>query len=134
VSESNGIRLVIVDDEPDIGMLLEAQFRFEGEVDVVGVAHDGAQAIELVRTMQPDAVVMDLLMPGVNGFQAIDVLQQEFPTLGIVAYTGVAGDFVRGEMGKRGIEVVLKTGELRPLADAVRRSIAARGTSTSDQL
>jgi DNA-binding NarL/FixJ family response regulator len=126
-ADDGGIRLVIVDDEPDIGLLLEAQFRFEGAVDVVGVAHDGAQAIELVRTTQPDAVVMDLLMPGVNGFQAIDVLREEFPEVGVVAYTGVAGDFVRSEMGKRGVEVVLKTGELQPLADAVRRSIAARG-------
>ncbi len=134
MSAEGGIRLVIVDDEPDIGMLLEAQFRFEGTVDVVGVAHDGRQAIELVRNTQPDAVVMDLLMPGVNGFEAIDVLQREFPNVGIVAYTGVAGDFVRAEMGKRGIEVVLKTGALQPLADAVRRSIAAAGTSTSDQL
>ena len=63
------------------------------------------------------------------------MLQREFPAVGIVAYTGVAGDFVRDAMGKRGVEVVLKTGALEPLADAVRRSIAAgRGTSTSDRL
>ena len=118
------IRLVVVDDEPDIGLLLEAQFRLAGEVEVVGVAHEGRQAIDLVRASHPDAVVMDLLMPGVNGFQAIDVLREEFPAVGIVAYTGVAGDFVRAEMGKRGVEVVLKTGDVKPLADAVRRSLS----------
>ena len=135
MTPNGAMRLVIVDDEPDIGLLLEAQFRLAGDVDVVGVAHEGGRAIELVRESAPDAVVMDLLMPGVNGFQAIDVLQREFPAVGIVAYTGVAGDFVRNEMGQRGVEVVLKTGTLEPLADAVRRSIAAaRGTSTSEQL
>ena len=135
MTPNGAIRLVIVDDEPDIGLLLEAQFRLTGDVEVVGVAHEGGRAIELVRENEPDAVVMDLLMPGVNGFQAIDVLQREFPAVGIVAYTGVAGDFVRDAMEKRGVEVVLKTGALEPLADAVRRSIAAgRGTSTSDRL
>ena len=125
MTPNGAIRLVIVDDEPDIGLLLEAQFRLAGDVEVIGVAHEGGQAIELVRENEPDAVVMDLLMPGVNGFQAIDVLQREFPAVGIVAYTGVAGDFVRDAMEKRGVEVVLKTGALEPLADAVRRSIAA---------
>jgi DNA-binding NarL/FixJ family response regulator len=132
MTPDGAIRLLIVDDEPDIGLLLEAQFRLAGEVEVVGVAHDGGQAIELVRENEPDAVVMDLLMPGVNGFQAIDVLQREFRDVGIVAYTGVAGEFVRNEMDRRGVEVVLKTGALEPLADAVRRSVvAARGTTQS---
>jgi len=135
MTPNGAIRVVIVDDEPDIGLLLEAQFRLAGDVEVIGVAHEGGHAIELVRESEPDAVVMDLLMPGVNGFQAIDVLQREFPAMGIVAYSGVAGDFVRHEMGKRGVEVVLKTGALEPLADAVRRSVAAaRGTSASDRL
>ena len=126
---NGAIRLVIVDDEPDIGLLLEAQFRLTGDVEVVGVAHEGGRAIELVRENEPDAVVMDLLMPGVNGFQAIDVLQREFPTVGIVAYTGVAGEFVRAEMERRGVEVVLKTGAPQPLLDALRRSVGARGTN-----
>ena len=126
---SSNVRVVIVDDEPDIGVLLEAQFRLSGEVDVVGVAHEGAGAIELVQESHPDAVVMDLLMPGVNGFHAIDVLQREFPTVGIVAYTGVAGEFVRAEMEKRGVEVVLKTGAPQPLLDALRRSVSARGAT-----
>jgi len=123
MSGEDAIRLVVVDDEPDIGLLLSAQFRLTGDVEVVGVAHEGGAAIDLVRANHPDAVVMDLLMPGVNGFQAIDVLRAEFPAVGIVAYTGVAGDFVRAEMDKRGVEVVLKTGDLKPLAEAVRRSI-----------
>ena len=135
MTTNGALRLVIVDDEPDIGLLLQAQFRLAGDVEIVGIAHEGGEAIELVRENEPDAVVMDLLMPGVNGFQAIDMLQREFPAVGIVAYTGVAGDFVRNEMGKRGVEVVLKTGALEPLAEAVRRSIAAaKGTSTSDQM
>ena len=124
MTDSRRLRVLVVDDEPDVCLLLEVQLKVLGGFDVVGAGNDGAEAIELVRASKPDAVVMDLLMPGVNGFQAIDALQKESPTTGIVAYSGVAGDFVRQEMGRRGIEVVLKSGDVEPLADALRRSVA----------
>lgn len=119
------LRVLVVDDEPDVGLLLEIQLDALGGFDVVGWAKEGREAVALVRECQPDAVVMDLLMPGVNGFDAIDVLQEESPRTGIVAYTGVAGDFVRQEMDRRGIELVLKSGDIKRLAAALRRSVAA---------
>jgi DNA-binding NarL/FixJ family response regulator len=125
VTDDRRLRVLVVDDEPDVRLLLEIQLKVLGGFEVVGSAKDGGEAIELVRTSQPEAVVMDLLMPGVNGFQAIDTLQKEWPRTGIVAYTGVAGDFVRQEMARRGIEVVLKSGDVEPLADALRRSVAS---------
>ena len=127
MSDDRRLRILVVDDEPDIRKLLEVQLMVLGHFEVVGGAGEGAEALELVRATQPDAVVMDLLMPGVNGFQAIDVLQRESPGMGIVAYSGVAGDFVRNEMARRGIEVVLKSGDVEPLAAALRRSVAANG-------
>jgi len=125
VSEDRRLRIVVVDDEPDVRLLLKIQLDVLGGFEVVGSAKDGGEAIELVRTLKPDAVVMDLLMPDVNGFQAIDVLQKESPSTAIVAYSGVAGDFVRQEMARRGIEVVLKSGDVEPLAGALRRSVAS---------
>ena len=91
---------------------------------MVGWAKEGREAVALVRSTEPDAVVMDLLMPGVNGFDAIDLLQRETPRTGIVAYTGVAGEFVRHEMDRRGVELVLKSGDIKRLAAALRRSVA----------
>ena len=117
------ITVVIADDEPDVRRLLEVQFGLDGRFTVVGLAADGAEALSLVGALRPDAVVMDLLMPGVNGFSAIATLQESFPEIGVVAYTGVAGDYVRAEMAARNVEVVLKSGDLRPLAQAVRRAV-----------
>jgi len=119
------LRLVIADDEPDVLAMLEAQFSLRTGYEVVGLAHDGGEALDLVRTTRPDAVVMDLLMPDVNGFEGIALLHAEFPDIGVVAYTGVAGDFVRDDMGNRNVEIVLKSGNLSPLVDAVRRSVQA---------
>jgi DNA-binding NarL/FixJ family response regulator len=117
------LRIVIADDEPDVLALLEVQFSMRPGFEVVGLAPNGGEAIALARQLQPDAVVMDLLMPDVNGFEGIAVLQDEFPTMGVVAYTGVAGSFVRQHMGDRKVEVVLKSGNLTPLAEAVERSV-----------
>jgi two-component system, NarL family, nitrate/nitrite response regulator NarL len=72
--------------------------------------------------VKPDAIVLDLLMPRMNGFEAIPVLQRDFPQIGIVAYTAVAGDFVRREMARLQIPLLLKSGDAAPLADALRRS------------
>jgi two-component system nitrate/nitrite response regulator NarL len=117
------IRVVVVDDEPDICHLLGIQFRYVPGFEFVGSAVDGHAAVELVKVEQPDAVVMDLLMPGTNGFEAISLLQQHCPDVGIVAYSGVAGNFVREEMERRGVELVLKSGDVTTLADAIRRSV-----------
>ena len=120
-------RVVVVDDEPDIRLLLRVQLSLLEGFEVVGVAEDGGKALEVVRATHPDAVVMDLLMPAVNGFAAIAILQEEFPDIGIVAYSGVAGDFVRQEMGRRNVEIVLKSGDAVPLAEAIRRSCTGSG-------
>jgi DNA-binding NarL/FixJ family response regulator len=123
VTGEHDLRVVIADDEPDVLALLEVQFSLRPGFEVVGLATNGAEAIEQARTARPDAVVMDLLMPDMNGFDGIAVLQNEFPDMGVVAYSGVAGTFVRDEMGSRNVEVVLKSGNLTPLADAVCRSV-----------
>ena len=123
VGSAADVRIVIADDEPDVLALLEVQFSLRPGFEVIGLAANGGEAIEQARRLQPDAVVMDLLMPDVNGFEGIAVLQDEFPHMGVVAYTGVAGTFVREHMGNRKVEVVLKSGNLTPLADAVQRSV-----------
>jgi two-component system nitrate/nitrite response regulator NarL len=114
------IRVLVVDDEPDVCLLLTLQLDFEPGFEVVGTSLDGADALEKCRTLRPDAVVLDLLMPGTNGFEAIEQLQSELPNIGIVAYTGVAGDFVRDEMRRQRVQLVLKSGEIGPLAEAIR--------------
>ncbi len=65
---------------------------------------------------------MDLLMPHTSGFEAIAMLQETAPEIGVVAYTAVAGDFVREEMARLGVELVLKSGNVDPLVQALMRA------------
>lgn len=116
---SEPLRVVIVDDEPDVMLLLRVQLESRPDVEVVGTANDGAEGIEQIKALRPDAVVMDLLMPRMNGFQAIEVLQKELPEVGVVAYSAVAGENVKEEMSRLGVPLLLKSGEPGPLVQAL---------------
>ena len=118
-ADADAIRVVIADDEDDVRLLLRVQLEQEG-FEIAGEATDGRSAIEQCDETQPDAVVLDLLMPGVNGFEAIPALRREHPGLAIVAYTAVAGDFVRKEMARLRIPLLLKNSDVTTLALKLR--------------
>ncbi|MBY8852632.1 response regulator transcription factor, partial [Saccharothrix sp. MB29] len=80
------IRVVIVDDHPVVRDGLRGMLASAGDVEVVGEAADGAEAVAVVRTVSPDVVLMDLRMPGVDGVTAIGRLRG-FPTRVLVLTT-----------------------------------------------
>ena len=114
------LRVLIVDDEPDVQLLLRVQLEGNPDVDVVGAAVDGEEAVELCRSLNPDAVIMDLLMPKMDGFQAIEVIRTELPHIGLVAHSAVGSEHTRHELERLGVALVLKSGELRPLINALK--------------
>ena len=123
---SGAVTLVIADDEPDVRLLLRLQLEAAGGFSVVGEAGDGVEVLDVCREARPDAVVMDLLMPKLMGIQAIERLQTELPKVGIVAYTATAGEFVRNEMERLGVRLLLKSGDITQLVNALRESVSRR--------
>ena len=81
-------RIVVAEDEAEfveaLGRLLEADGRFE----VVGRARNGREAVELTRRLAPDAVVMDIEMPLLDGIEATRLLQEVAPDVPVVAISG----------------------------------------------
>lgn len=118
------LTVVVADDEPDVRLLLRLQLDAVDGVSVVGEAGDGVEVLDVCRELRPQTVVMDLLMPKMMGIEAIERLQQELPGVGIVAYTATAGDFVRAEMERLGVTLLLKSGDISQLVDALRSSVA----------
>jgi CheY-like chemotaxis protein len=116
------MRVLIVDDEEDIRVLLRNQLEHAG-YEVAGEAADGIEALAMCETERPDAVILDLLMPRMNGFETIPKLRTKYPKIAVVAYTAVAGDFVRDEMTRLGISLVLKSGAFARL-DSVLQELA----------
>ena len=70
-------------------------------------------------------MILDLLMPVMNGFETIPKLKTKYPKIGVIAYTAVAGDFVRQEMNRMGITLVLKSGAFGRLDAALQELSAA---------
>jgi DNA-binding NarL/FixJ family response regulator len=71
------IRIVVVDDHPVFRQGLRDVLMAEDDLDVIGEASDGEQALQLVRELLPDVVIMDVNIPGLNGLQVVHHLQQE---------------------------------------------------------
>jgi CheY-like chemotaxis protein len=116
------LRVLVADDEDDVRLLLRLQLESMGHT-ITGEAVDGHETLDLCRLDPPDVVVLDLLMPGLNGFEVIPRLRADHRGVAIVAYTAVAGDFVRNEMKRLHVPLVLKTANLAPLVLAMRAAI-----------
>jgi len=118
------IRVLLVDDEPDLLTLLSVRLDLEGDIRVVGTASSGLEALELAHLLEPDLVVMDLLMPGTDGFEAIRRLRTDVPGLAIVAYSGVVTEMARRQVEGQGVPLVHKQGDSSPLIQTIRTTAA----------
>jgi DNA-binding NarL/FixJ family response regulator len=81
------IRLLLVDDHAILRDGLRALLSYYPDVEVVGEAEDGLQAIECVNRLAPDVVVMDIAMPGMNGLDATRLIRQSHPETRILILT-----------------------------------------------
>jgi DNA-binding NarL/FixJ family response regulator len=81
------IRVLICDDQEVVCEGLQAILQSAPGIEVVGIAQDGAQAIELIRRTPPDVVLMDLKMPGMNGVAATRAIRSEFDAVRVLVLT-----------------------------------------------
>jgi two-component system, NarL family, response regulator len=115
------IRVLVADDHPAVRAGLAAVIAQQPDLEVVAEAENGTRAVSLYRERQPDVVLMDLRMPGLDGVQATRAIMSEFPAARILALTTYEGDGdIRRalEAGARGY--LLKDMLLSRVIDAVR--------------
>lgn len=122
------IRVLIVDDHLVVREGLRTILEVAGDLEPVGEAAGGAEALDLVAELSPDVVLMDLRMPGMDGIQAIQQIKARHPEVEIVILTTYDDDdyIVQGlRAGARGY--LLKDADRQSLFEAIRA--AARGES-----
>jgi DNA-binding NarL/FixJ family response regulator len=116
------IRVMITDDHKVVRQGLKMFLQLDPELDVVGEAENGAEAIERANELKPDVILMDLLMPVMGGIEAIGRLRAELPETEIIAITSVLEDeAVIGAVRAGAIGYLLKDTD----ADALCRAIKA---------
>jgi DNA-binding NarL/FixJ family response regulator len=86
------IRVLVCDDQAVVTDGLELILNADPEIQVVGTAHDGAEALLVIPQVKPDLVLMDLKMPGMNGIQATREISQKYPHLKVLVLTTFGDD------------------------------------------
>jgi len=121
------IRVAVVDDNPGFRETLASLLGTEDLV-VVGTAGCGKDAVGLVRSTDPDVVLMDVRMPEMNGIEATRLLKATFPEIGVVALTGVDDQDAVREMLVAGASCyVLKDSDSDEIFHAIRQAAAGGG-------
>src|SRR6266550_5034052 len=83
------VRVLLVDDLPDIRLVMRLLLEADGRTEVVGEAADGAEAIRLAGELHPDAIVLDLRMPGMDGVSALPLIRDAAPGTVVVALSAL---------------------------------------------
>src|SRR5947209_13565447 len=86
------IRILLADDHSVVRKGLRLFLKYDPELEVVGEAADGAEALSLAREFKPDVVLMDLLMPVMDGITATAAIRRELPEPEVLALTSVLED------------------------------------------
>ncbi len=116
------IRLLVADDAAEFRKGVRAMLAFERDIEVVGVARDGQEAVELAQKLQPDLAVMDIHMPRMDGLTAIRALSAVSPaTVCMIMSSEEQSDTVREAMAAGVREYLIKPFSTDEFVAAVRR-------------
>jgi len=98
------VRVLIVDDMPQVRQDLRLLLQLTGEIEIVGEAADGLEAIRQAEALRPDVVVMDLDMPVMDGFEATRQIKARCPACRVVALTFHGDKAARRKAGQAGVD------------------------------
>ena len=121
----NTIRIVVVDDQAAVRDAIAQTIDAEPDLEVVGRATDAAKGLELARLYQPDVLVLDLVMDGLDPFDAAMRLPQVAPETKVMLLTGSTGDRMIRDASRTGAQAyVTKDEPLVAIPEAIRRVAA----------
>jgi len=121
------IRILIADDHSVVRQGLRMFLGLDPELEVIGEARDGAEALLRAHELHPDVVLIDLLMPVMDGIAAIGAIRRELPDIEVIALTSVLDDSsVIGAVRAGAIGYLLKDTEADDLCRAIKAAAAGQ--------
>ena len=125
----NPIRVMIVDDHKMVRRGLATFLRVQADVELVGEASDGEEALRMCELVRPDVILMDLLMPKMNGTEATRAIREQWPHVQVIALTSFQEKkLVQGALQAGAISYLLKNVSINDLANAIRAAYDGRPT------
>ena len=130
---TNPIRVLIVDDHAMVRRGLAAFLKAKPDLLLVGEASNGGEAISLCERLQPDVVLMDLMMPGMGGAEATQVIVNRWPAVRVIALTSFGDkEMVREALAAGALSYLLKNVSAEDLAEAIRAASGGRSTLAAE--
>jgi len=129
VIEERATRIAIVDDHAMVRSGLAAFLSVADDLELVGEAENGQQALRLCAEERPDVVLMDLVMPGMDGVQTTRAIRERFPEIRVIALTSFPEDrLVQDVLEAGALSYLLKNVGADELARAIRAAREGRST------
>jgi len=129
------IRVMLVDDHGMVRRGLMTYLKNEADMTVVGEARDGREAVRLCEQFQPDVILMDLVMPELDGIAATRLIRKQWPHVQVIALTSFGEkELVQNALQAGAISYLLKNVSGSDLAAAIRAACAGRSTLAAEAI
>lgn len=129
MTPSMPIRVMLVDDHTMVRRGLATFLKVFDDLELVGEAADGETAVSLCRQILPDVILMDIVMPDIDGVTATRLIRHNFPSVQIIALTSFKEEsLVQSALQAGAIGYLLKNVSAEELAQAIRAAHSGRGT------
>ena len=129
MTESDAVRVMVVDDHDMVRNGLEVMLETHEELKFVGEASNGEEAVRLCQEIQPDVILMDLVMPGMDGVETTRAIRQLCPNVQVIALTSFKETrLVQNALQAGAIGYLLKNVSIDDLARAIHAAHSGRAT------
>lgn len=115
------IRIIVVDDHSKVHMAIVALMDIYDDLQLVGHGNNGEDALQLCAEHNPDIVIMDVIMPKMNGIEATRLIHAQYPNIKVLALSSFQdSESVRGMLSAGAVGYILKTTSIEDLANTLR--------------
>ncbi len=133
--KANPIRVLLTDDHPAIRAGIKIRLEQDGDIEVIGEAGSGAEALRMSGELSPDLLLLDMALPDQDGVDVARMMRQFHPRVKVLVFSGYADDaFVFGVLKAGAVGYLLKDEALDKLVDAVRGAVRGEEIILSDRV